>query len=88
MSKTISIITEGTFPYVTGGLGRWCSDLVSGLVNFKFNIYAFTATRYHVFQYPITNNIEEIVTVPLWDDNRFQHFYYRRKIKKKDFQGN
>jgi hypothetical protein len=41
--KTICIIAEGSYPYVTGGVSSWIQDMISGLDNFNFIVLAITA---------------------------------------------
>lgn len=39
----VTVITEGTYPYVVGGVSSWCHDLVSGLDQIDWDVVPITA---------------------------------------------
>ncbi len=39
----VSLITEGTYPYILGGVSSWCHDLVTGLDEIDWRIVPITA---------------------------------------------
>ncbi|MEM7284969.1 MAG: DUF3492 domain-containing protein [Actinomycetota bacterium] len=39
----VSLITEGTYPYVMGGVSSWCHDLVEGLPDVQWHLVPITA---------------------------------------------
>ena len=61
----IALITEGTYPFVTGGVSTWCDQLVGALDEIDFVLYAITdgATREPQFELP--KNVVKTVRVPL-----------------------
>ncbi|MFG1604859.1 GT4 family glycosyltransferase PelF [Actinoplanes sp. NPDC049265] len=40
----IAMLTEGTYPQAFGGVSVWCDQLVRGLANHEFDVYAIQAT--------------------------------------------
>jgi len=41
------LITEGTYPYVMGGVSTWCDMLLTGLPHIDWHVYAMTAGPEH-----------------------------------------
>jgi len=59
------MITEGTYPQAFGGVSVWCDQLVRGLADHQFDVYAITVTGTEspVWQ-PPSNVVVHLV--PLW----------------------
>jgi hypothetical protein len=38
----IALITEGTYPFVEGGVSVWCDQLIRGLQEMEFEVIALT----------------------------------------------
>jgi len=55
--KTICLIAEGTYPYITGGVSSWIQDIISGLSNFNFMIFAISADEDNEIKYKFPDNI-------------------------------
>lgn len=63
---SVLLCTEGTYPYVGGGVSTWCDMLCSGLDEVDFTIYAVTAAPEVRLRYELPPNASRIVHVPLW----------------------
>ncbi len=55
----VLIISEGTFPYVKGGVSTWIYDLITGLEDFRFGIIFLGSKRtdYKEIQYEFPKNL-------------------------------
>jgi glycosyltransferase involved in cell wall biosynthesis len=62
----IALITEGTYPTQHGGVGTWCHELVGGLPDFRFDIYAVTASGHERPVWELPANVGSMVSIPLW----------------------
>ena len=63
----VSIVTEGTYPYVVGGVSSWCHDLVGGLADVEWHLVSITAggiRRKSLFDIP--GNVEVERGIELW----------------------
>ncbi|MBN2403613.1 MAG: GT4 family glycosyltransferase PelF [Spirochaetes bacterium] len=58
--KTICLIAEGSYPYITGGVSSWIQDMISGLVNFNFIVLAITADEDNEIKYKFPDNVTAI----------------------------
>jgi hypothetical protein len=69
--------TEGTYPFVGGGVSTWADILVNNLPEFDFYIYAITGLPYVEFKYKLPKNVKLVRQIPLWgseepfEDNLF-----------------
>jgi polysaccharide biosynthesis protein PelF len=67
MARTsVLMCTEGTYPHSQGGVSVWCDQLVRGLPEFEFKIFAVTDSPHAkpVFHLPL--NVTETRSVALW----------------------
>lgn len=95
--KSILLTTEGTYPFHAGGVSRWCDNLIEGLDEFSFTIYAIMMNPYISYKYDLPQNVSRVIRVPLWgieepaeyiQDINFSRVYLSkrkttgRKIKK------
>ncbi|MCY0885034.1 MAG: GT4 family glycosyltransferase PelF [Firmicutes bacterium] len=62
----ILLATEGTYPFAVGGVSVWADQLVRGLPERRFTLYAVVANPYAVLRYRLPPNVEAVWTVPLW----------------------
>ena len=61
------MLTEGTYPYVVGGVSSWCQDLITGLDDMRWHIVPITAggiERASLFEMPA--NAEVVEGIELW----------------------
>ncbi|RME45843.1 MAG: DUF3492 domain-containing protein [Chloroflexi bacterium] len=70
MRERISVLfeTEGTYPFVGGGVSTWCKILVEELPQIDYLIFAVTGTPQVRTKYPIDDkeNIKRVIQVPMW----------------------
>ncbi|MBV8551440.1 MAG: GT4 family glycosyltransferase PelF [Acidobacteriaceae bacterium] len=67
MARTsVLMCTEGTYPYYTGGVSVWCDQLVRGLPDVDFRLFAITHAPNKKPIFPIHSNIMGINSVALW----------------------
>jgi len=69
MNDRVSVLfeTEGTYPYVGGGVSTWCKILVDEIPEVDYLIFAVTGTPQVKTKYPVDKpNIKRIIQVPMW----------------------
>jgi polysaccharide biosynthesis protein PelF len=65
----VLVTTEGTYPFVLGGVSTWCDALMSGLVGVDFSVLAITAgglRRPSLF--PSRPNVTAVDHLDLWSE--------------------
>lgn len=63
----VLLTTEGTYPFVIGGVSTWCDLVIEGLPEFEWQVFAITAggmRRDPVFRLP--PHAQLVATVDLW----------------------
>jgi len=85
----VALLTEGTYPYVDGGVSTWAHSLCHTLTNVEYSIYAVTGHTAALPAYPRTPNTAEIVQLPQWGTEDIVEYvqrqvrgaaYFRRKL--------
>ena len=70
MSARISVLleTEGTYPFVGGGVSTWCKILVEELPQIDYVVYALTGTPQVKTKHPVDDkeNIKRVIQSPMW----------------------
>lgn len=62
----ILFTTEGTYPYVMGGVSTWCDQLVGGLAQTEFHLLAVTGPHALTPGHPLPSNVVALETARLW----------------------
>lgn len=62
----ILLVTEGTYPYVIGGVSTWCDQLIRGLDEHQFSILSVTGPLTPEPKFTKPNNVESLQIVPIW----------------------
>ncbi len=62
----VLLTTEGTYPFVTGGVSTWAHQLVTGLAEKRFVVYSVVANPNAPLRYDPPSNVAHLVQVPLW----------------------
>lgn len=62
----IALLSEGTYPQAHGGVSVWCDQLIGGLPEYTFQVYAITGTAQERSVWTLPPNVSQLVTVPLW----------------------
>jgi glycosyltransferase involved in cell wall biosynthesis len=69
--------TEGTYPFVGGGVSTWADILVNNLPEFDFYIYAITGLPYVEFKYKLPKNVKLVRQIPLWgSEEPFEDIFF------------
>lgn len=55
--KTVCIIAEGSYPYITGGVSSWIQDIISGLTDYNFIVLAISADEDQEVKYKLPDNV-------------------------------
>ncbi|HET9030367.1 MAG TPA: GT4 family glycosyltransferase PelF, partial [Candidatus Aquilonibacter sp.] len=79
----VCLLTEGTYPYVRGGVSTWCQDLIAGLSDISFDVYALVGNPSSHLEYAVPPNVDSVWTVPLWGHESVDE-YNRRQSGSKD----
>jgi polysaccharide biosynthesis protein PelF len=66
MKPCILMTTEGTYPFMPGGVSTWCHELTQQMSAVDFKILAIVANPYLPQQYPLSSNVTQLFKVPLW----------------------
>ncbi|MCS7229686.1 MAG: GT4 family glycosyltransferase PelF [Candidatus Kryptonium sp.] len=77
--KRLSILfeTEGTYPFVGGGVSTWADILVNNLRDFDFYIYAVTGMPYVEYKYKLPQNVKLVRQIPLWgSEEPFEDIFF------------
>ncbi|HXP92656.1 MAG TPA: GT4 family glycosyltransferase PelF [Candidatus Binatia bacterium] len=70
----VCLLTEGTYPYVRGGVSTWCHDLIAGLPDIDFTVYAIAPNPSGRLEYELPPNVSRLLTVPLWGHERLSEY--------------
>ncbi len=62
----VLLITEGTYPFNTGGVSTWAHDLCSRISNSEFYIYSINAGVELTPKYPLSAHVKKVIQVPMW----------------------
>ncbi|WP_407571904.1 GT4 family glycosyltransferase PelF [Deinococcus altitudinis] len=63
----IALLCEGTYPHMQGGVSIWCDQLIQGLPEHQFHVYAISGQRLRLHELQLPPNVGAIVSVPLWE---------------------
>lgn len=66
----VLLSTEGTYPYMLGGVSTWCDSLMGGLTGITWHVLAITAgglRRDPHFEVP--SNVASLTRLELWSDS-------------------
>ncbi|WP_406001315.1 GT4 family glycosyltransferase PelF [Streptomyces sp. NBC_00829] len=64
--RHVTMLTEGTYPHVHGGVSTWCDQLVRGMPEVDFNIVALTGTGREPVTWELPPNVYRHWAFPLW----------------------
>lgn len=62
----VTLLTEGTYPYIHGGVSTWCDQLVQGMPDVSFRVLGITGTGREPIVWPLPPQVESVTTVPMW----------------------
>ena len=92
--RSVLLCTEGTYPFVGGGVSTWCDVLCTRLEHVDFTIQAITGSPLVTVRYDLPPNVVALKTIPLWgttepaehvrSEERFVDSYRRRRATSED----
>ena len=69
MKPSVLLTTEGTYPFILGGVSTWCDILVNGLPGVDWSVLALTAGGLHrTSQFEFPSNVSIAGHVDLWSE--------------------
>ncbi|MCD0166308.1 GT4 family glycosyltransferase PelF [Deinococcus sp. 12RED42] len=66
MSMKIALLCEGTYPHTQGGVSVWCDQLIAGLPEHQFEVYAISGQPVRPSDHDLPANVSRLVSVPIW----------------------
>ena len=64
--RHVTMLTEGTYPHVHGGVSTWCDQLVRGMPEVDFNVLALTGSGREPVTWELPPNVYRHTSFPLW----------------------
>ncbi|MFJ8583418.1 GT4 family glycosyltransferase PelF [Streptomyces sp. NPDC093595] len=64
--RHVTMLTEGTYPHVHGGVSTWCDQLVRGMPQVDFQILALTGSGREPVTWELPPNVRRHTAFPLW----------------------
>ncbi|MFD9464971.1 GT4 family glycosyltransferase PelF [Streptomyces sp. NPDC060027] len=64
--RHVTMLTEGTYPHVHGGVSTWCDQLVKGMPEVDFHIVSLTGSGREPVAWELSPNIYRHTSVPTW----------------------
>jgi polysaccharide biosynthesis protein PelF len=64
----VLLITEGTYPYVMGGVSSWCNLLVNSLTEFDWQVLPIVAPDGRTPTFELPDHAEEVGRIEVWSD--------------------
>ncbi|MEY9875502.1 glycosyltransferase involved in cell wall biosynthesis [Streptacidiphilus sp. MAP12-33] len=62
----VTLLTEGTYPYIHGGVSTWCDQLVQGMPDVRFHVLGITGSGEEPVVWPLPPQIASVSSVPMW----------------------
>jgi glycosyltransferase involved in cell wall biosynthesis len=89
ISQTISLVIEGTYPYVSGGVATWIHQIISKLPEFNFYLIVLLAKKEdaETMKYNLPENIKGIYHVFLQEYPK-RPIFFPKKLKGKELLEN
>jgi len=84
-SIKVCLITEGTYPYVMGGVSSWTHTLIKQLSDVKFEIMAIVPERGMELKYDLPENVINVTQIPIIDEKKFTKPLLESSEKTKKF---
>ncbi|MGW1495078.1 GT4 family glycosyltransferase PelF [Streptomyces sp. NPDC002402] len=64
--RHVTMLTEGTYPHIHGGVSTWCDQLVRGMPEVDFHVVALTGTGREPVTWELPPNVYRHTAFPLW----------------------
>jgi glycosyltransferase involved in cell wall biosynthesis len=62
----VALLTEGTYPFQTGGVSTWCDQIVRGLPEHDFELVSVVATSGQPAKWVLPDNVVSVQSIPIW----------------------
>jgi hypothetical protein len=62
----VTLLTEGTYPYVHGGVSVWCDQLVRGMPDVRFHVLGITGSGREPHVWKLPPQVASVSSAPLW----------------------
>ena len=62
----VTLLTEGTYPYVHGGVSVWCDQLVQGMPDVRFHVLGITGSGREPHVWKLPPQVASVSSAPLW----------------------
>ncbi|MFF4584405.1 GT4 family glycosyltransferase PelF [Streptomyces sp. NPDC001388] len=64
--RHVTMLTEGTYPLVHGGVSTWCDQLVKGMPEVDFHIVSISGSGREPVTWELPHNVHRHTSVPTW----------------------
>ncbi|WP_086850446.1 GT4 family glycosyltransferase PelF [Streptomyces coeruleofuscus] len=64
--RHVTMLTEGTYPHVHGGVSTWCDQLVKGMPEVDFHLVSLTGSGREPVTWELPPNVYAHTPVPTW----------------------
>ncbi|MEV0242920.1 GT4 family glycosyltransferase PelF [Streptomyces sp. NPDC050674] len=64
--RHVTMLTEGTYPHVHGGVSTWCDQLVKGMPEVGFHIVSLTGSGREPVTWELPPNVQAHTSIPTW----------------------
>lgn len=78
----ISFTSEGTYPYVTGGVSVWADILINKMKDIDFILIPILMTPYIKIKYQLPPNVVRMIKIPLWGSEEPSEFVHSDKFSR------
>lgn len=65
----VLLVTEGTYPYVVGGVSSWCDLLVSRMDEFEWQILPIATARDRVVKFALPDHARIVSRIEVWSQD-------------------
>ncbi|QCX40892.1 DUF3492 domain-containing protein [Aureibaculum algae] len=84
----VLLVLEGSYPFAGGGISTWTHQLTHEVSNASFVIYSINAHLETKSKYELSENVDEVIQVPIWAPNEPHDYinygkkYYKLALQK------
>ncbi|MGW2884313.1 GT4 family glycosyltransferase PelF [Streptomyces griseoruber] len=64
--RSVTMLTEGTYPLVHGGVSTWCDQLVKGMPEVDFHVVSLSGSGREPVTWELPPNVRRHSSVPTW----------------------
>lgn len=83
----VLLVLEGSYPFAGGGISTWTHQLTHKVSNASFIIYSINAHLETEYKYELSNNVDDVIQVPIWAPNEpHDYLNYGKEYYKLIFQ--